>query len=645
MYSDADLLIICGDFNARLGNLNDAINSVDDILPRIVIDNTKNNHGESLQEFLHESRMCVLNGRLYPLNDGFTSSSTKGAAVVDYIICPQDNLQNCEYFDVKLCSDVVFQNNLQSLIGERCKIPDHAILTAVYNLSFYDRINNDVNAHININANVNNEQVYDVMRTKHKVNKLPTDFMKSEMLKNTLLNLIRKVEINRDKQNEINECYNNLCETIIDQMNKYLPRLSNVNFKTKKRYKPCKPFWDENLEQMWLRVRDSEKIMNKCKCKRVRSFMCQEFKDLRNKFDKMYRKQERAYNSGKLIELDEVCVNDPNTFWNYIKQLGPKRKQTIPLEVYKDKTISCDKTDVLNQWKHEYEKLYKNDTNVNGNNFVQHIIDCNTISENEMYDNVRLNDTFNGPINYNEVKKFILCSKNKKACGIDRIPNEVLKNDCIIEVLFEFFNLCFDQSTIPNVWLKAIIFPIPKSKDCDPRLPLNYRGISLLSCISKIYSKILNNRLSNYLEDNNLLVSEQNGFRKQRSCQDHLFSLNAVVKNRLSKNMSTYAAFIDLRKAFDCVNREFLYYKLGKCGIVGKLYFAIKSLYKQTESCVQLNDIYTDWFNIESGVRQGDSLSPTLFALYVNDLAKGLNKLNLGIDINGRNLCVYVALC
>ena len=209
-------------------------------------------------------------------------------------------------------------------------------------------------------------------------------------------------------------------------------------------------------------------------------------------------------------------------------------------------------------------------------------------------------------------------------------------------MLFEFFNLCFDQSTIPNVWLKAIIFPIPKSKDCDPRLPLNYRGISLLSCISKIYSKILNNRLSNYLEDNNLLVSEQNGFRKQRSCQDHLFSLNAVVKNRLSKNMSTYAAFIDLRKAFDCVNREFLYYKLGKFGIVGKLYFAIKSLYKQTESCVQLNDIYTDWFNIESGVRQGDSLSPTLFALFVNDLAKDVNKLNLGIDINGRNLCMLL---
>ena len=79
-----------------------------------------------------------------------------------------------------------------------------------------------------------------------------------------------------------------------------------------------------------------------------------------------------------------------------------------------------------------------NNTNVNGNNFVQHVIDCNTISENEMYDNVRLNDTFNGPINYNEVKKFILCSKNKKACGIDRIPNEVLKMIVLLKCYLSF---------------------------------------------------------------------------------------------------------------------------------------------------------------------------------------------------------------
>ena len=94
-----------------------------------------------------------------------------------------------------------------------------------------------------------------------------------------------------------------------------------------------------------------------------------------------------------------------------------------------------------------------------------------------------------------------------------------------------------------------------------------------------------------------------------------------------------------MRKAFDCVNRDFLYHKLLKSCVSGKLYFAIKNLYLNTESCVQINDMFTEWFEIESGVRQGNSLSPTLFALFINDLAKELNALNLGITINENKLC------
>ena len=78
----------------------------------------------------------------------------------------------------------------------------------------------------------------------------------------------------------------------------------------------------------------------------------------------------------------------------------------------------------------------------------------------------------------------------------------------------------------------------------DKRLPMNYRRISLLSCISKLYSNLINKRISKYLEDNDILGEEQNGFRKFRSCEDYIFTLNSIIRN----NKQTFATFIDLKK-------------------------------------------------------------------------------------------------
>jgi hypothetical protein len=148
----------------------------------------------------------------------------------------------------------------------------------------------------------------------------------------------------------------------------------------------------------------------------------------------------------------------------------------------------------------------------------------------------------------------------------------------------------------------------------------------------------LNKRLVDYLEDNDILVDEQNGFQRNRSCLGHIFTLNSVTQNF----NSTFVTFIDLQKAFDTVDRELLQYCLLKNGIDGNFYNYIKSLYSDTESCVQLNDVYTDWFQCNTGVRQGDDLSPTLFALFINDVAVQLKMLNKGAQIDDYNLSLLL---
>ena len=119
--------------------------------------------------------------------------------------------------------------------------------------------------------------------------------------------------------------------------------------------------------------------------------------------------------------------------------------------------------------------------------------------------------------------------------------------------------MCFEYGKVPSIWQKAIISPVPKSAMKDP-CASEYRGVPLLSHVGKIYSQVLNNRIVSYCEITDLFCDAQNGFRKSRSCEDHIFSHTTIIRNRLKMKKDTFVAFIDMQKAFDWVIETF-------CGI------------------------------------------------------------------------------
>ena len=153
-----------------------------------------------------------------------------------------------------------------------------------------------------------------------------------------------------------------------------------------------------------------------------------------------------------------------------------------------------------------------------------------------------------------------------------------------------------------------------------------------MSIVGKVYTGILNNRLISWCEENKILLEEQGGFRPRRGCPDQIFSLSELLKNR--KDISTYCCFIDVRKAFDRVHRNGLWTRLADEGIKSKMWRVIKSLYGNVQSCVLVEDSETDWFDVDTGVRQGCVLSPVLFAIFINGLAREIKAQNLGIDIS-----------
>ncbi len=117
------------------------------------------------------------------------------------------------------------------------------------------------------------------------------------------------------------------------------------------------------------------------------------------------------------------------------------------------------------------------------------------------------------------------------------------------------------------------------------------------------------------------------------SCEDHLFVLSSIIRNNLSEKKRIYAAFIDFNTVFDIVNRGMLLYKILENGIHGKVYYVIKEICRMIEASVRVNKSHSDWFVIQQGVREGDTLSSTMFLVYINDLIQYLNRLGVGINL------------
>ena len=185
-------------------------------------------------------------------------------------------------------------------------------------------------------------------------------------------------------------------------------------------------------------------------------------------------------------------------------------------------------------------------------------------------------------------------------------------------------NFYFNTGTVPSDWNKGLMKPIPKGEGKDPRDPLSYRGITLISIQCKIYADILNIRISKWIEDCNILTDEKNGFRSNRSCMEHIYILYTVINKRKPAKLPTYASFVDAKKAFDTVSRDCLWFKLTSLGLSEKILQGIHSLYIDVKCAVKVNTYMMSFLDANLGVKQGCNLSPTLFAIYINDLAQDI---------------------
>ena len=236
-------------------------------------------------------------------------------------------------------------------------------------------------------------------------------------------------------------------------------------------------------------------------------------------------------------------------------------------------------------------------------------------------------------ISSKRVQKLIFELDSSKANGPDSIPVTVLRH-CAPElssILSKIFNLCLKSSTFPTCWKQAVVVPVPKKGDLTNAA--NYRPISLLSVVGKIFERILNEQIWKHLEAHNLFSDVQFGFRHQRSSADLLAHLTEHISNVLDKQGEARSVALDISKAFDRVWHAGLLHKLSSYGIQDKFLSLISSFLSNRSMSVVVNGCRSQPSSVNAGVPQGSILGPTLFLLYINDLPENvLSKIVLYAD-------------
>lgn len=561
-------IYILGDFNGRVGKK-------DNTYAEIIGDhgeNVRNNNGLRLLDFCQIHNLIIANTFYQHKNiHKYTREqpSRKEKSIIDYVITGKDNRK--AVLDVK--------------VRRRAEInSDHYLVRTVIRES-------EITKDEERRSNKEKKEAEEIRA--YKLREPETGIKYKELLEEEMKTIAENNE-NLD------------IETFWEKFKGAILKTAKTTCGVNRRYSGRKQtaWWNKDIKQAvktkkdaWLKYindRNEESL--------------ERYKEQRDRVKKLVResKQRTWTEFGEKLEQD--CKGNQKLFYKVLKNLRAKKNTDITAIRNEQGDLITDEQQITERWKQYFEKL------LNPWNTLDDDLQNREGTANE--DKVT--------IEKEELIAALKRLKNGKAAGHDKITGEMLKKmgEWGIAMLLKLINEIAKQETIPKDWTIGMILPIYKKgdkHDCN-----NYRGITLLSVVSKVYEQIIENKLRKKIEPT--LTETQSGFRKGRSAQDHIFSLKNIIGKTLKANKAVYMAFLDLQKAFDRVPRSHIWKSLQSRNVSTKLINIVKSLYKNTNNCVISRNMRSETFTTKEGVRQGGSLSPLLFITYMDDIIKESRK-------------------
>lgn len=606
-YSKNGFIALSGDFNSRISGQLDfiqndstshlsALSDLDyicdeDINPRHHFDNVVNRNGRSLIDLCISSKLRILNGR--HIGDYFgnftyfkVSQGNIYKSTIDYAIVSEELLRSTRHFCV---------HTLDLALSDHCQIS--------FDICF------ETNTHFD---NVNNNTV--------NLKPFPSKYIWGEDSKERFINAFKNVHIKSslnylsnvrylNEQSDIDQALSDMNSIYIKaaelSLKKSRKRSNDTNSKKIKRHQK----WFTNDLKL---LRNDIKSLSSAVSKDPKNtFLGGLLRRKCNTYNKQIKKAKRESKEMLIRKLCQSEKNDPGTFWKTMKELNESGDNN-----------SLDECDT-SRFCEYFERLVDLPHN------VDNVEQTNTLPPLNIELNTEADVELNKPFTICEIKKMIRKLKNGKAVGFDLISNEMIKTsaEIMLPLLTKVFNLILKTSKSPSNWKFGYIFPIYKKKG-DVSDPGNYRGITVTSCLCKLFSAVLNQRLEHFISKNHILNDCQSGFRKKARTSDNIFIIKSIVNKYFNMGKKIYCCFVDFKKAFDSVWHDGLFYKLASYGINGNFLKYIKHLYSSMESCLKFPQGISNFFQVKIGTRQGDVLSPTLFNLFINDIIDQLQSVN-----------------
>lgn len=317
---------------------------------------------------------------------------------------------------------------------------------------------------------------------------------------------------------------------------------------------------------------------------------------IRKMVDKSIKQIKNAYGTQTLMQIDEEFTkNNTRSFYRTFKQ--KLSKYSAPTLQFRDVNGAIAHNNIENcRILAEY---------------FERLLNCEPIVEKFEFTRNNYDKPNSEPPTIDELQQIISELRNDKASGENQIVAELWKkaHKNAVKSLQWVFDEIWKKEDIPVEWKTALIHPLhKKGSKTDPN---NYRGISLLDVTYKILSKVLLMRAEPQLDPQ--LGEYQGGFRKGRSCIEQIFNLKNIMAYQKSRKKMYVITFIDFKKAYDSIDRESLLSVLEELGLDKKTTNIIKATITNTFSKVKFMGELSDSFEIKTGVRQGDGLSPLLF--------------------------------
>ena len=371
-----------------------------------------------------------------------------------------------------------------------------------------------------------------------------------------------------------------------------------------------RPWFDDEVKSLVEMRREAHKrYMTSPKLERW-----QEFTKARTRCGKAIKKKKAGLWQEFIEKFDDAYKGNHKIMWNLVRRLVPSSNK-IPVQPIKGKDgqLATSEEEILEAWANHQSKL---------GTPSRHSLQDDVFTAEVEEEVARLVETAKDQGNYKlgmeftreEIRKAVDTLDYYKAGAADGTKNPMFKcgGEAMEVMLYRLFNYLRSREIFPEDWGRSEVVNL--FKEGDKSDPGNYRGISLISCLGKLYLSLWAKRLADFLEP--ILDDEQGGFRWTRSTVDQALTLKEILVQRKRSGNATYLCFVDFRKAFDTVWHDGLWKRMWDSGIKGKPWRIIRNLYSSISSSVKVGGKTSRRVQMRQGVRQGSSLSNSLQLFY-----------------------------